>query len=106
MPSATYVMIKNAILNKQQVFAIYDGYRRELCPHAIGHKGGIEQALFYQFGGETSKGRVTTDTKNNWKCMTISKLSNVTVYDGEWHTFENHSRPSTCTDIIDVEVEF
>jgi len=106
MPTTTYTTIRNAILNKQQVFATYDGLPRELCPHMIGHKAGVEQALFYQFGGSTSKGPITSDTKDNWKCMIISKFQNVTVKDGEWHTFENHSRPSTCTDVIDVEVHF
>ena len=36
---STYELIKDAILNKRQVFAIYKGYRREMCPHTLGWKG-------------------------------------------------------------------
>jgi hypothetical protein len=106
MSSPNYQTIRNAILNKQQVVATYNGYVREMCPHALGHKNGIEQALFYQFAGDSSKGRITSDSKNNWRCLTIAELKNISVQDGGWHTFENHSRPSKCIDSIDVEVQF
>ena len=106
MNSSTYQVIKNSILNKQQVFATYDNFQREMCPHVIGTKDGVEQALFYQFGGYSSKGRITEQTKNNWRCITISKLTNVSVKDGEWFTFGNHSMPSFCVDTIDVEVAY
>jgi hypothetical protein len=106
MSSSIYQIIRNAILNKQQVIATYDGCLREMCPHVIGHKNGTEQALCYQFAGNTSKGPIKEQSKNNWRCITISKLTNVSVKDGEWYTFENHSRPSTCVDTIDVEVAY
>ncbi|HDZ8844650.1 hypothetical protein ACK317_01775 [Aeromonas dhakensis] len=106
MRSKVYDIIKSAIANKQQVFATYDGRHREMCPHVIGTKNGVEQALFFQFGGDSSKGAITTDTKDNWRCVTLAKLSDVTVKDGEWHTFGNHSMPSTCIDVIDLQVEF
>lgn len=48
---SNYELIRNAILGKQQIFAVYDSHPRELCPHAIGTKNGRQQALFYQFGG-------------------------------------------------------
>ncbi len=31
MTSVTYNLIRQAILNKQQVVATYDGHRREMC---------------------------------------------------------------------------
>ena len=43
MPSDTYNLIRQAILDKQQVIADYGGQRREMCPHAIGTKNGREQ---------------------------------------------------------------
>lgn len=106
MKSKTYEIIKSAIEKKQQVFATYDNKYREMCPHAIGTKNGVEQALFFQFGGDTSSGKITSDTKENWRCITLAKLSNITVKDGEWHTFDNHSRPSSCIDKIDVQVTY
>ena len=106
MTSQVYEIIKSAIENKQQITADYDDKYREMCPHAIGTKNGVEQALFFQFGGYSSKGEITTDTKDNWRCITINKLSNVKVKEGDWHTFSNHSRPSTCIDSIDLEVSY
>jgi len=101
---SNYELIRNAILGKQQVFAVYDTYRRELCPHAIGTKNGRQQALFYQFGGSGSKGPVTPGGLSNWRCIPIDGLSNITVQSGEWHTAANHSKAQTCIDNIDIEI--
>lgn len=106
MASATYSLIRRAILMKQQVTAVYDGYVREMCPHVIGEKNGREQALFYQFAGDSSSGLGPAGDPSNWRCMPIAQLSEVAVKDGLWHTAPNHSRPQTCVGQIDVEVEY
>ncbi len=98
-----YDLIRQAILNKEQVFVTYDGHRREMCPHVIGTKNGREQALFYQFGGSSRSG-LSIDPRKNWRCIPINGLSAVSVQKGEWHTGPNHTRPQTCVDAIDVEV--
>jgi hypothetical protein len=102
---STYQIIADAIRNKKQVIAMYQGHIRELCPHAIGTKNGREQALFYQFGGHSSSGAIVPGSSKNWKCLAINGLSNVSVRDGEWHTGNNHSTAQTCVDWIDVEVK-
>lgn len=104
--SNAYNLIREAIMKKQQVVATYDGHVRELCPHAIGTKGGQEQALFYQFGGTSSSGPIIPDSPKNWRCIPIGGLSNVSVRPGPWHTSGNHSKAQTCVDNIDVEVQF
>lgn len=103
MPNV-YELVRNAILNKKQVLATYNGYHREMCPHVLGTKNGRQQALFYQFGGESSSGLSPAGSKNNWRCVFLDQLQNVSVRDGEFHTAPNHSRPQTCVDVIDVEV--
>lgn len=100
-----YAIIREAIVRKQHIYAVYKGHYREMCPHVIGTKNGREQALFYQFGGESSSG-LSMDPRMNWRCCVIDELSDVVAVDGDWHTAENHSRPQTCVDEIDVEVEF
>jgi hypothetical protein len=104
MPSPTYTIIREAIAKKQHVIATYDGHNREMCPHVIGYKDGVEQALFYQFAGNSSKGKITKDSEKTWRCMSISKLQNVSVREGEWHTSEDHSKRQTCVDRVDLEV--
>lgn len=104
MSSANYIAIRNAILNKQQVIAMYKGHLREMCPHAIGTKNGREQAIFYQFGGTSSSGPIAPDSPKNWRCIPIEGLSNITTRSGPWYSGANHSQPQTCVDEIDVEV--
>ena len=106
MNSTNYAVIRNAIINKQQVTATYSGHVREMCPHVIGTKNGREQALFYQFGGTSSSGAIVADSPKNWRCIPIEGLSNVSVKSGNWHTGGNHSQDQTCVDDIDVEITY
>ena len=98
-----YSLIRQAILDKQQVVATYQGHHRELCPHVIGTKTGRMQALFYQFGGSSNSGLGPAGSGENWRCIPIDGLSDVSVKRGTWHTAPNHSRGQTCADVIDVE---
>ncbi|MEM9808947.1 MAG: hypothetical protein AAF959_27145 [Cyanobacteria bacterium P01_D01_bin.56] len=101
---SAYETIKDAILNKRQVVAIYKGYRREMCPHTLGLKGSKQHCLFYQFGGDSSSGAIIPGSDRNWRCIPVDKLESITVRDGEWYTASNHSRRQTCVDQVDVEV--
>jgi hypothetical protein len=99
-------MIRDAIRNKQQVLATYDGHQREMCPHVLGSKNGRQQALFYQFGGSSRSGLGAPGSSANWRCIPITGLRDVSVRTGAWHSAPNHSRPQTCVDVVDVEVSF
>jgi len=105
MSSPQYDTVREAIVNKQQIIATYNGHLREMCPHAIGLKGDKEHALFLQFGGGSSGG-LSTDPTQNWRCIPVSALTDIEVRDGEWHSAGNHSRPNTCIDSVDLEVAF
>jgi len=102
----TYEAVKTAIVNKRIIRATYRGRVRVMCPHVVGTKNGRLQALFYQFDGESSTGLDPDGSPANWRCMFLGELSAVSVEDGEWHTAPNHSRPQTCVDQIEVEVQF
>lgn len=104
MPSDTYNLIRQAILDKQQVVADYRGHRREMCPHTIGTKNGREQALFLQFAGGSSSG--LRSPEDNWRCIHIDLLTNVSTRAGEWYTADNHSQQQSCVGVIDVEVAY
>jgi hypothetical protein len=103
----TYELVRHAILTKQHISAYYHGHYREMCPHVLGTKNGRRQALCYQFGGSSSSGLAPAGSTANWRCVIIDQLQDVAVSAGDsWHTAPNHSRPQTCVDYIDVEVEF
>lgn len=103
--SVKYTIVRDALINRQIIKAKYDGYEREMCPHAIGtNREGREQALFYQFGGYTSKGKIIPNSNTNWRCIQIDKLEDIRVEEGEWHTGSNHSTAQSCVVNIDLEV--
>ncbi|HET9847819.1 MAG TPA: hypothetical protein VFR68_04605 [Candidatus Dormibacteraeota bacterium] len=92
-----YGLIRQAIERKQQVLGFYHGYYREMCPHAIGlNKRSEPQALFYQFAGGSSRPLGPPASPQNWRCIRIDDLSNVSLRDGEWHTASDHRSNETC----------
>jgi hypothetical protein len=102
-----YELIAQAIKNKQHVIATYRGYRREMCPHTLGRsRAGRRQALFYQFGGESSSGLAPDGWPDNWRCIPIDELEKLEVRDGEWHTSPFHTQLQTCVFAVEVEVSY
>ena len=105
MASKAYATIRDAIQRRLQVVAVYKGYRREMCPHLVGKsKDGVEQALFYQFAGDSSKPLGPDGDPRNWRCIALDELVSITTREGSWHSAGNHARPQTCVVAIDVEV--
>lgn len=100
---STYDLIQNAIQHKRVVKATYDGLPREMCPHTLGHTNGVEQALFVQFAGQSSKG---LPPGGEWKSMRVAGLSSVTVHDGVQHTGPRPTHKHTCVTQVEVEVAF
>lgn len=101
---SVYQALKDAIANKSQVVAVYNGLRREMCPHCLGVKAGRRQCLFYQFGGQSSSGLIVPNSPSNWRCIPMDGLTEVEIRPGVWHTQQNHSKRQTCIDDVDVEV--
>ena len=98
-------LIIQAITKKKPVRAMYSGYERELCIHAVGTKRGKPQLIAYQSGGSSSSGPIVLGSDRNWRCMELAKLSDVEIIEGEWVSVSEHSRPTTCLDEITAEVE-
>jgi hypothetical protein len=97
----TYEIIRDAIQRKRQVVAYYKGYRREMCPHVIGTKGGRDHALFFQFAGESKSG---LQPGGDWRCIDIDELEDVSSREGQWYTAPTHSRKQVCVDQVDAEI--
>lgn len=106
MSSTTIETLKQAIKAKRNVAFTYDGHDRECSPHAIGWKDDKVNVLVYQFGGSTSKGKVTSQGPANWRCMLVANIKSLEEIEGEWHTWGNHSQPSTCIDKLIAEVDY
>ncbi len=105
MPSV-YDLLYQAISQKKQVIAVYDGYPREMCPHVLGWKNGVRHVFSYQFAGGSSTG---LPAEGQWKCMDVDGLSGVSLREGPWYTGTRKTdKPQSCVDLsqIDIEVAF
>ena len=101
MGSPTYELFRNAMAERKQIVCVYDGCRRELCPIILGHSQSEEKALTYQFGGQSRSG---LPPGGEWRCLWLSRLSNVELRDGPWHTGSSHKEPQGCVEIVDLDV--
>lgn len=101
VPSETYELFADAMARRKQIFCQYDGCRRELCPILLGHSQGQEKALAFQFGGESNSG---LPPGGQWRCLWLSKVSNVQLRDGAWHAGASHTQPQECVDTVDLDV--
>ena len=102
MPSQAYDLFARAIAGRMQVFCTYHGYRRELCPHILGHtRRGEEVALTYQFGGQSRTG---LPPGGEWRCLRLAKATDVQLRHGPWQAGSSHGRPQGCVEIVDFDV--
>ena len=105
MNSEKYQTVRNAIQTKTSIRAIYHGKLRLLSPHVIGHTDGHEQALFYQFGGESNSRPIVPGSPQNWRCLKLSEIDLLGLVE-QWETASNHSRAQHCVQNVDIEVEY
>jgi hypothetical protein len=98
-----YELLRQAILEKKQVIAVYDGYPREMCPHVLGWKNGIRHVFSFQFAGDSSQG---LPAEGGWKCMEVDGLSEVSLRDGPWHTGTTENDKSEgCVELNQIEAQ-
>jgi hypothetical protein len=97
----SYPLIRQAILEKHQVHAVFRGRFRELCPYVLGTKNGRDQALFFQFGGESRRG---LPVGGDWRCLPVDELTDVSAHEGPWHGADRYDPSQSCVDEVDVEV--
>jgi hypothetical protein len=101
MPSRAYQLFRQAILEEKQVTCVYKNHRRELCPHIVGHAGGAEKVLAFQFAGETS---THLPRGGEWRCLYLAEVRDVRLRDGPWHAGKGHRTTQTCVEDIDLDI--
>jgi len=101
MPSAVYQLFHQAMAERRQVVCTYQGYRRELCPIILGHTGGVEKALTFQFAGQSSK---RLPREGAWRCLVLADVTFATLRDGSWHSGGSHSSEQSCVKDVDYDV--
>src|SRR3954452_24089224 len=101
MPSRVYDLFRRAMAGRKQIVCKYGGYRRELCPIILGHSGGAEKALTYQFGGQSKSG---LPPDGEWRCVWLSKASTVKLHIATLYADFSHTQPQGCVEIVDLDV--
>jgi hypothetical protein len=99
--SSTYELFVQAMTGRKQVVCKYEGYPRELCPIIVGHSKGQEKALTFQFGGQSRSG---LPPAGEWRCLWLSKVSDVRLRDGPWRSGMRHTQPQGCVETVDFDV--
>jgi hypothetical protein len=99
--SEVFKLFHRAILDRQQITCTYEGRYREICPHVLGHSGGAEKALVFQFAGASSKG---LPPGGEWRCLFLSGVSDVTLREGRWHSGSGHSTTQSCVEDVYIDV--
>lgn len=94
-------LFRQAILEQQVVACIYRGFRRQLCPHAIGWKDGRRRAIAFQFDGESSSG---LRLGGEWKCIPLDEVHDSAVKPGPWRSAPDYARMLACFDVLELAV--
>ena len=102
MPSQTYQLFRRAILEEKQVVRVYHGRTRELCPLILGHSDGVEKVLAFQFGGESTQGRLPPG--GEWRCLFLSDVREARLQDGPWHEGLEHRKTQSCVKDVDLDI--
>ncbi len=102
MSPKNFEIIENAMNEKKSISAYYDGYFRKLSPYELGTKKNEYQCMFYQYGGESSSGRINGKSKGNWRCLKLKKLEQIQILDEPLHKPDmiTHKKPSYCVDNV------
>lgn len=102
---AIYALLKEAMLARQPVSAVYKDFRRVLCPYVLGRtKDDSLRVLCYQSGGESRSGLGHKGSDENWRCIAIEKLTDVKLIEESWQSPTSRNRPQSCVSKIEFEV--
>jgi hypothetical protein len=105
-PEQVHAQLRAAIVHRRPIAALYRGSRRLLCPHLLGWNGRRRlQVLCYQYGGDSESGLEPVGAPDNWRCLAVENLSQLELLDGPWQTAKNYSRPQTCIEEVELDVD-
>lgn len=100
--SETYRLFVQAMAERKQIVCTYNGRRRVVCPIILGQSQGEERALTYQLDGESNSQELPPD--GDWKCLTLSNVSEVQLREGPWYSGDSHKQHSRCVEVVDLDV--
>jgi hypothetical protein len=97
-----YDLIRNAVLARFSLSALYEGHLRLFSPFVLGRKAGDPHVLAYQFGGTSHKKLAPDGSPENWRCLRVSELTELNLLPGAWHGPRKGRSAQHCIDQVDV----
>jgi hypothetical protein len=99
-PSAAYVLIWQAVRERQHIVFDYSGKHRDACPIILGYSGdGREAVKVYQVGGGTSgQGKLPA-----WRDFYLDGISDLRLGPGPWREGDSHKKPQSFVKLVDVD---
>lgn len=97
-------VLRDAIAGRKSVRLNYNGEERQVCPHALGQRDGKTFVLAYQVKGPSSTGTVSKGSRNNWRCLDASLVTDAEIVDDEWRTSSDGQWPQGCIEDVECEV--
>lgn len=96
----SYLIIRQAISERQSLTANYDNYIRHFSPTTLGKdRGGTQTLLAYQYGGGRSGG---LSSSGAWCCFQIGRLYGLRLNGDKWLDGPLAGRMPNCVVEIDV----
>lgn len=99
-PSETYVLIWQAVRERQHILFDYNGQHRDACPIILGYsEDGREAVKVYQVaGGTSSNGKLPA-----WRDIYLDGMSGLRLSPGPWREGDSHKRPQAFVKFVDVD---
>ena len=98
--SETYVLIWQAIRERQHIVFDYNRKQRDGCPIILGYSAdGREVVKVYQVGGGTS----SSGTLPGWRDFYLDGISGLRLSPGRWREGDSHKQPQSFVKVVDVD---
>ncbi len=102
-----YSLVREAVLERNSLSARYKGHLRLFSPFLLGTKAGDPHVLGYQFGGTSEKALAPDGSPQNWRCLRVAELTELTAIPGIWHAAPMGKKGHQhCIDQVDVTANF
>ena len=100
-PSGVYILVWQAIRERQHILFAYGGHPRDACPIILGYSNdGREAVKVYQVGGGTSgKGKLPA-----WRDFYLDGMSELRLTPGLWLEGDSHKQAQAFVKFVDVDV--
>ena len=96
----SYLIVRQAILDRVSLTAIYEDYVRHFSPHMIGkHTNGVPIVVAYQYGGGKPGG---LSSSGKWCCYLLPRLHYVKRNGDKWVSGPLAGVPTDAIGVIDV----